>query len=578
MRRKFTLLFSLFLGTLTWLQVNAQIVFRVTSPESLAGSYPNSHPADWGGRVTSPLTLEAVLVNDGSANPTLGCEASPAGAYDGKAVFIRRGACEFGLKSLNGERAGARAIVIVNNVDGNPPGMAAWTFGGDVTVPVFSLTRQDGEAIIAAIEAGERVEITVYPAAFTVRWGYFPPDYTSAPTCVVRDVIDSMGVQVINRSGQVLEDVVVRYRFWDRSSGNVLAMDSIELNSVGVGDTINAQWDLSSSPIDILSLNLSNDMEFEYIAYYKGDPLDPPGTYKIAHRFNPNSSVWAHENTVEIAFRPGSGSDHYDAALFFVPGNVVFEKFRLDKISFIATTNADYDLAGRDVQVLFCKIISEEFDFTKDIFDPTQFELIGFGDFRYTDNSQRFLRVEVPIEDFESGEPGVDIEPGFEYIAVVGYTGPSAPLFHGYSTVLTDPADVENPRVGSLVYADGTGGFRWRYYVDNDRIVSNSIRLHLDIDGCDLVSTQDELLPDDKISIFPNPTSDWINIKMDLETPTDVSVILVDMSGKVIKWNTFRGVMQDNLTFDVSDVNSGVYMLHFTSKIGQRVEKVVIMK
>ena len=54
---------------------------------------------------------ELVLVDDGSANPTFGCEASPAGADAGKVALVDRGACAFEIKVKNAEDAGATAVV-----------------------------------------------------------------------------------------------------------------------------------------------------------------------------------------------------------------------------------------------------------------------------------------------------------------------------------------------------------------------------------------------------------------------------------------------------------------------------------
>ena len=44
-----------------------------------------------------------------------GCNAFPANAFDGKAALIMRGTCEFGVKVLNAEQAGADFVVVYNN-------------------------------------------------------------------------------------------------------------------------------------------------------------------------------------------------------------------------------------------------------------------------------------------------------------------------------------------------------------------------------------------------------------------------------------------------------------------------------
>ena len=62
------------------------------------------------GAVASPanFTGQIVLVNDGSANPSQGCAAPPAGAYPGKVALVDRGTCAFELKPKNAETPAPR--------------------------------------------------------------------------------------------------------------------------------------------------------------------------------------------------------------------------------------------------------------------------------------------------------------------------------------------------------------------------------------------------------------------------------------------------------------------------------------
>lgn len=71
--------------------------------------------------LTAPL---AVVAN---ADGTLGtaCAALPAGSLTGSIALISRGACTFGSKVSRAQAAGAVAVIIVNNVPGDPIAMAA---------------------------------------------------------------------------------------------------------------------------------------------------------------------------------------------------------------------------------------------------------------------------------------------------------------------------------------------------------------------------------------------------------------------------------------------------------------------
>ena len=59
------------------------------------------------------------LVVDSTAPTSDGCEASARNSLKGKVAIVDRGTCTFTAKVLNAQTAGAVAVVIVNNVDGN---------------------------------------------------------------------------------------------------------------------------------------------------------------------------------------------------------------------------------------------------------------------------------------------------------------------------------------------------------------------------------------------------------------------------------------------------------------------------
>lgn len=143
---------------------------EVTAPADLAGPLFHSRTtcddcADlsscFGGRLTAVSGAETPweVVSDGSADATLGCNEL-VDFTAGNIAVIRRGACDFGLKALNAENAGASAAVIVNSTTPTADqviAMGAGDFGTLVTIPTVMISFNDGEPIIAAIEGGATV-------------------------------------------------------------------------------------------------------------------------------------------------------------------------------------------------------------------------------------------------------------------------------------------------------------------------------------------------------------------------------------------------------------------------------------
>ncbi|GAA4895222.1 T9SS-dependent M36 family metallopeptidase [Flaviramulus aquimarinus] len=127
---------------------------------SVAGIY-GGVPAAFGNPLpdkNTPLTGDLVLiVDDNSGSSTDANDACDpllgAGALSGKIVVIRRGECEFGVKVLAAENAGAVAVIMVNNVATDPIAMGAGAEGDNVTIPSLMVSQSDGEAIIAALSS-----------------------------------------------------------------------------------------------------------------------------------------------------------------------------------------------------------------------------------------------------------------------------------------------------------------------------------------------------------------------------------------------------------------------------------------
>ncbi|WP_299156376.1 thrombospondin type 3 repeat-containing protein [uncultured Tenacibaculum sp.] len=135
----------------TYLDANSTVT--VNSPASIAGVYISTLATAFGGDLSAPVTADLVLVEDDTAPTSDACSDLVNGAaINGKIAIIRRGSCNFDEKVKRAETAGAIAVVMVNNVDGNPIAM-----GGDdttITIPAVMTPKTDGEAMINALTSG----------------------------------------------------------------------------------------------------------------------------------------------------------------------------------------------------------------------------------------------------------------------------------------------------------------------------------------------------------------------------------------------------------------------------------------
>lgn len=87
----------------------------------------------------------------------------------------------------------------------------------------------------------------------------------------------------------------------------------------------------------------------------------------------------------------------------------------------------------------------------------------------------------------------------------------------------------------------------------------------------------EELFEDGDLSVFPNPTKDRINLSFNLKENTKIEVSLNDISGKQIiseSYNAHEG--NNQLSFDVSKMSKGIYILNIETIKGNINYKIVI--
>ncbi|HEX9733962.1 MAG TPA: M36 family metallopeptidase [Thermoanaerobaculia bacterium] len=119
----------------------------VNSPGSIAGDYPASRAAFGPSfTTTGPVTRNVTLVNDGVGATSDACEPL-VGFPAGDVALLDRGICAFVIKVKNAQNAGADAVIVANNVAGNPITMG----GADPTIviPALMVSLDDGNLLKA---------------------------------------------------------------------------------------------------------------------------------------------------------------------------------------------------------------------------------------------------------------------------------------------------------------------------------------------------------------------------------------------------------------------------------------------
>jgi len=159
------------------------------SPTAIVGSYQHSWADPASGWATPDFNVPGtfvqdtlMLVEDGSAGTNAqGHPISEEGCnplindLTGKIAVIYRNTCNFSVKALNAQNAGAVGVIIINR-DPAVIAMGAGTDGASVTIPTIMLTSFDGAALVNEMANGPVVvfmgnKIGLFPNDAAMRAG-----------------------------------------------------------------------------------------------------------------------------------------------------------------------------------------------------------------------------------------------------------------------------------------------------------------------------------------------------------------------------------------------------------------------
>ena len=150
-----------------WSPASSTTTLHVNAPGPIVGNYiaieSNFSPNNLLGTV-GPKTGDVVYFNDAAGGTHDACAGAPTNVLTGKIALINRGNCNFTVKVLAAQAAGAIAVIMVNNVAGAPIIMGG---GPDptITIPAVMISNTDGAILVAQLGAGLNATLSGTPAS-----------------------------------------------------------------------------------------------------------------------------------------------------------------------------------------------------------------------------------------------------------------------------------------------------------------------------------------------------------------------------------------------------------------------------
>jgi hypothetical protein len=129
----------------------------------------------------------------------------------------------------------------------------------------------------------------------------------------------------------------------------------------------------------------------------------------------------------------------------------------------------------------------------------------------------------------------------------------------------------------SVIYSVPTGllwtqGRNWTGFTGADRPIA---RMLLNIR--DITSTND-VTTVKPVKAYPVPASDQVYMNFGFEQPTDIEVQVFDTDGRMVTSRKHCNVLTEDIATDVSEINTGNYIIKVISQDGIMTSKVIVIK
>ena len=582
MKRIFTQSFFILLFLISGFGLFGQdIIIQVNSPASVEGQI-DLFGVSVGGWAASlqedtPITSDIVLANDGSASPSLGCVASPAGAYEDKIVFIRRGVCPFSDKVANAEAAGALAVIIVNNdMTGGIINMSA-AEGVSVGIPVFMINFQTGEAILSALESGP-VNMTLNflrPDDIGIR-DYFSPlafnSYSTPQSVFVTDSAWDFAAKVFNVSKQDVQDVNVSVQVLFEEEELFSFTETV--NMPARTDTFN--FTPSESFVVPESLEVGR-YRIVYSITSEGFADEKPENNFVTIEFFINDgsvmqSTPGHNIVSRICFENAAQTvdctirKDYGQGVVFQFG--AFEDtFEIQSVNIVVGGEDGPENLNGPIEFLWINITGGNYanviTGTAQLNDPTN-TLIGYGEYTATPDEHN---QEIEIDVFDTSLDPLLITSGGVYAGIVNV--PAGVMLGWNNRWLNVTPELNNFLYffPNLFYYDG---------VFKRRVIQGALYMKLNLQLSSSVDNQP--LPQNSVKLFPNPAQDYTMVELDLPKAMNATITLADISGRVIKTDTYQNVQKHTQRLDIGSLSAGTYIVRIATPEGTSTKKLLVVR
>ena len=248
------------------------------------------------------------------------------------------------------------------------------------------------------------------------------------------------------------------------------------------------------------------------------------------------------------------------------------------------------EVIGQSLTIWIYKWIDEN---TDAVAQESEIQPKGFNIYVVTGDEVSQGEIVYPILDFLDNTEGITLEDNSDYLAMIQYTAPNNTVdlrlagstqydysAHRFMYRPTTAAEapglgVDEPRYTLVFGNPANGDFSSGVEYDMNSFGGNTVPMvRLELTSNVNVKYLSE---DNIVKVFPNPTSEMIQLEIGLTDFTKDAIIRIsDINGREVRVEKAQNLQNQIFQYDVSNFANGTYFLHLMTENGFKVTKFVV--
>lgn len=542
----------------------AQVNVMVLQPAELAGSLEFTIAgSDW--------TLHPDMTNPDNRVQTFTAIGVDSLACDslinpddiaGKIAIVYRGACEFGLKALNCQNAGAVGCVIVNH-SGAPVGMGAGANGALVTIPTVMISTDAGASIHDQVVAGN-VEMLIGSLS-----GVYPDNLNLTKKDVLVPIAAAYPALLVENPGEFS----VAVGSWIHNFGNTTAAAATLNLTIMNGST--TVYDETSTAVsipagdstfvalpDFTQDNYNGRYDFTYTADLGGtDAFPSDNTVPASLTADSLLSLGTVDPGTNLPFfdefyKPSGTYPVFGSCMQFIDAHA--SRIKANGIWSAASITSSGNINGIQMDARLYEWNDAVTGASDATFNSLS-EIIN-GSYVYTDSAQTGTPIYIPFAE------ATQLTDNQRYLFCVSTSSPDIYIAHNTHTNYTQN-QLQNDQLANITLSD-------QYYPGG---WGDGMPPSLAISMADAsIGIQEHSV--ENLTPYPNPAARSLTIPMKGNSGVATLTVL-DSKGAQVLSKQVTVTSNNQLTLDVEGFQAGVYQFNMAFESGKRSQfRVVVSK